>query len=80
MASLTLKGMPDELLERLRRSAEANRRSLNQEAIARLEEAVGLRPRDARAALARLDETRSGMRLKPVTSAFLKRARKGGRP
>jgi plasmid stability protein len=29
MPALTIKGIPDELLERLRRSAEANRRSLN---------------------------------------------------
>jgi len=80
MASLTIKGLPDELLDRLRRSAEANRRSLNQEVIVRLEEAAGLRPRDAEAILARLDAVRTGVRLKPVTAAFIQRARKRGRP
>ena len=40
MASLTLKNVPDPLLKRLRKLAEQNRRSLNQEAIHTLEAAV----------------------------------------
>lgn len=37
MPTLTLKGIPDEVYERLKDSASANRRSLNSEIIARLE-------------------------------------------
>jgi plasmid stability protein len=37
MATLNLKNVPDELVSRLKREAARNRRSLNQEAIARLE-------------------------------------------
>jgi plasmid stability protein len=37
MATLTLKNVPDELVTRLKAEAARNRRSLNQEAIARLE-------------------------------------------
>lgn len=47
MASLTLKGIPDELLEALRDIAEAERRSLTQEAIRMLEESVAARTNEA---------------------------------
>ena len=40
MSSLTLKNVPDPLLERLRTLAELNRRSLNQQAIQLLEVAL----------------------------------------
>ena len=40
MPSLTLKNVPSELLERLRSRAEADRRSLNQEAIVLLDEVL----------------------------------------
>ena len=40
MASLTLKGIPDEVMARLRERAEAERRSLNQQAIWLLETAL----------------------------------------
>lgn len=40
MASLTLKGIPEELLEELRADAERERRSLNQQAIYMLEQAL----------------------------------------
>ncbi len=39
-SSLTLKGIPDELLEQLRTDAERERRSLNQQAIWILEQAM----------------------------------------
>lgn len=40
MSSLTLKGIPDEVMERLRNLAEKERRSLNQQAILLLERAL----------------------------------------
>ena len=40
MASLTLKGVPEELLEALRCEAERERRSLNQQAILLLEQGL----------------------------------------
>ncbi|MEZ4701727.1 MAG: hypothetical protein R2834_15420 [Rhodothermales bacterium] len=40
MASLTIKSIPDTLLEQLRRLAEQERRSLNQQAILLLEQAL----------------------------------------
>lgn len=53
--TLTLKNIPDDVYERLKRSAKANRRSLNSEAIVRLEAALvpGKVPPDERLARAR---------------------------
>ena len=43
MTSLTLKNVPDRLMKALRRAAEGDRRSLNQEVMHLLEEALGKR-------------------------------------
>jgi hypothetical protein len=43
MASLTLKNVPDKLMKALRKAAEGDRRSLNQEVMHLLEEALGKR-------------------------------------
>jgi len=43
MATLTLKNVPDHVVERLKEQAARHRRSLNQEAIARLEATVAVR-------------------------------------
>ena len=44
MASLTIKGIPTDLMERLRELADRERRSLNQQAIVILEQALVDRP------------------------------------
>jgi plasmid stability protein len=46
MSNLTIKSLPEELHEALRRAAERNHRSLNSEVIHRLESSVALRPID----------------------------------
>lgn len=43
MATLTIKGIPDELYQQLKKRATAERRSLNSEVIVCLERAVGTR-------------------------------------
>ncbi|MGH7477258.1 MAG: FitA-like ribbon-helix-helix domain-containing protein [Longimicrobiales bacterium] len=45
---MTIKNLPPELYERLKRRAECNRRSINQEAIALLERALAPESYDAR--------------------------------
>ncbi len=80
MATLTIKGMPDELYERLKDSAGAHRRSINGEVIARLEQALGS-PRLARAELlARARAIRERMGPAPITEAWLTETKKLGRP
>jgi plasmid stability protein len=80
MASLTIKGVPDEVLERLRRSAEEHRRSLNSEVIHRLERSVGSVPIDPEAYLARVRRLQERTNLPPLTDELLDEARREGRP
>jgi plasmid stability protein len=79
MATMTLKNVPDELYERLKRSAERHRRSVNKEAITRLEQALGSRT-DAAELLAEIRTARSQMRNVYVTDDDLRTARDEGRP
>lgn len=69
--TLTLKNIPDEVYERLKRSAQTNRRSMNSEAIVRLEEALapaGLPPaqRLARARALRADLPKGKFRARDI--------------
>ncbi|MCB1034942.1 MAG: hypothetical protein KDD47_14035 [Acidobacteria bacterium] len=67
-------------MDRLRRQAKASRRSLNQEALMRLERSLGLANRD-------VDETMASLRalhrklehLPPVEDDFIDRAKREGR-
>ena len=81
MATVTLKNVPLELVTQLKREAQQNRRSLNQEALARLEASSALPRRsgpEAVKALRRLHRRLTG--LQPLTDAFLDRAKNEGRP
>jgi len=76
MAVLTLKNVPDELVQRLKREARQNRRSLNQEAIFRLEKSVWSRRRGAETALTSLRRFQRRMATLPrPTDKSLDRAR-----
>jgi hypothetical protein len=80
MATVTLKNVPLELVTRLKEGARQNRRSLNQEVLARLEASVVTAPRsgpDTVKALRRLHRRMAG--LAPLTDAFLERAKNEGR-
>lgn len=75
------KKRPPELFERLKAEAKESRRSLNQEALARLERSLAVRQRSGEetvAALRRLH--RKFTRLAPLTERFLARAKNQGRP
>lgn len=81
MATLTLKNVPEELVDVLKQEAKQNRRSLNQEALARLERSLESRKRSGA-------ETVASLRLlhkrfaRPafLTDRFLERAKNEGRP
>jgi len=79
MASLTLKGIPDDLLTRLRRVAETNRRSLNREVIERLERSLEGRRLDPESLLARADALRARLALAPIDDASIRQAKRAGR-
>lgn len=81
MATVTLKNVPEKLVRMLKGEAKQNRRSLNQEALARLESSLVAPRRDGAEtvkALRRLHKRLGG--LPPLTDAFLNRARNHGRP
>jgi len=79
MASLTLKGIPDDLLNRLRRVAESNRRSLNREVIERLERSLEGRRLDPETLLARADGLRGRLALAPLDDATIRQAKRDRR-
>jgi antitoxin FitA-like protein len=81
MATVTLKNVPSELVRMLKDVAKQNRRSLNQEALARLESSLTAPPRRSGAqtvnGLRRLHKRLEGM--PPLTDSFLNRAKAQGR-
>jgi hypothetical protein len=79
MVNLTLKGIPETLYERLRESAKANRRSVNQEAIARLSDSLLVRRSTPDETIARLDALHGRLKLKPLSSSQIRRAIREGR-
>jgi plasmid stability protein len=58
MATLTIKNIPLEVYERLKRRAKANRRSINQEVIAVIERALETPPIDVDSTLERTQKIR----------------------
>lgn len=80
MASLTIKGIPDDLLEELRRSAERHRRSLNSEVLRLLEQSVGPSVVDPESFLTRLSRLQDRTTVPPLTDDFLEEAIGEGRP
>ncbi|HEX2202354.1 MAG TPA: Arc family DNA-binding protein [Longimicrobium sp.] len=80
MVTLTLKNVPEDLYEDLKRSAERHRRSINREAIVRLEQALrGGRP-NVEDTLARVRRLRAQTPNVFVTDEALRAARDEGRP
>ncbi|HNR30926.1 MAG TPA: Arc family DNA-binding protein [Candidatus Hydrogenedentes bacterium] len=79
MATITLKGVPDGLYERIRRSAAENRRSINKEIMFRLEYALTEQRPVPLAVLERIDRLRARAKLPPVSERWLKAAKEKGR-
>jgi GTP1/Obg family GTP-binding protein len=80
MATLTLKNVPEELVRRLKQEARQNRRSLNQETLARLEGSLARRQRDVEATITSLRRLHRTMAdLPPIDDDFIDRAKGEGR-
>lgn len=80
MPGLTIKGIPEEVVKRLRLSAARHRRSLNSEVIVSLERSLALperRPEELVASLRRFHRTLQNA--PSLTDAFLRRAKATGR-
>ena len=82
MATLTLKNVPDEVYTALTKVAKRNRRSINGEAIVRLERSLENADLDVQSTLERIRKNREEMRKRGVwlTDEFLDYAKNEGRP
>ena len=79
MPTLTIKGLPDTIYERLKAQADAHRRSLNGEIIMCLERAVTPTRFDPAAWLAEARMFRDGLKIEPLNDRELRAARQNGR-
>ncbi len=79
MPTLTIKGLPDLIYERLKAQADAHRRSLNGEIIVCLERAVTATRFDPAAWLAAARAFRESVDIEPLTDRELRAARQAGR-
>jgi plasmid stability protein len=79
MPTLTIKGLPDPIYERLKAQADAHRRSLNGEIIFCLERAVSATRFDPVAWLEEARTFRESLRIDPLTDRDLRAARQVGR-
>lgn len=79
MATMTIKNIPDELYEELKRRAAANRRSINNEVIVLIERAVQYQAQDPNEVLERIRVLREKLDLY-VTEDEITAAKHEGRP
>jgi plasmid stability protein len=80
MPSLTIKGVPHELLDRLRQRAEQHRRSLNGEVLHLLEHSVSSTPLPPLARLSRIHRLQQRAPVPPLTDETVQKAIDENRP
>ena len=78
--TLTLKNIPDTVYDRLKASAGQNRRSLNSEAIVRLESSFASAPMGVEERLARIRAMRESLSPSRFLSADIDAFKREGRP
>ncbi len=79
MATITLKNVPDGLYASLKKRAADNRRSINNEAIVRLEQTLDRAPRDPKRVLKEIRAFRRTLKGIQITDRFLDVAKRQGR-
>ena len=80
MTTYTVKNIPPDIYEKLKRSAELNRRSINSEIIVCIENTVQSQAVDSELVLRRARKLRRLTEDVPITDDDLKRAKEAGRP
>ena len=79
MTSITVKNIPEDIYERVKQSAKANRRSINSEIIVIMEEAVSSRAIDPEGFLVRARQLREKTASYTITGDDFSRAKQSGR-
>jgi len=80
MPTITVKNIPVEIYEKLKRAAEINRRSINSEVIACIERGVGSREINPDALVAEARRLRAKTAAHPITDRELVQAKTARRP
>ena len=80
MPTLTIKNIPDDLYEQLKKRAKEQRRSVNSEVIVCLERALHSKRVDPETFLAGVDALQRQVSLEPLTDDILRDAKAEGRP
>lgn len=80
MPTVTVKNIPVEVYEKLKRAAEISHRSINSEIIACIEQAVGSQEVDPNLLLANARKLRTKTANHPITDRELAQAKAAGRP
>jgi len=80
MPNITVKGIPEELYDRLKRRAAEEHRSLNGQVIACLERELLAEKPDPEALLQKIDSLRQKLFLKTGSTKDLQKAKESGRP
>ncbi|MGB6067910.1 MAG: Arc family DNA-binding protein [Desulfomonilaceae bacterium] len=80
MPNMTIKNIPDDLYEKLKKRAQAHDRSMNSEVIFCLKRALQGGRVDPEAFLARVEAMQQQVSMPPLTDEILRRAKEEGRP
>ena len=80
MTTFTIKNIPPGIYDKLRKSAEINRRSINSEIIVCIERTVCSQPINPELILAQAREIRKMTRYSPITDEEFTQAKTVGRP
>ena len=80
MPTITVKNIPEEIYEKLKRAARTNHRSTNSEVIACIERAVSSQPIDPEALLAEARRLRALVAGPPIADDEFTQAKVAGRP
>jgi len=80
MATITVKGIPDKIYNRLKVAAETNRRSMNSEIISLIEQSLMSRRVPARKILERVQRLHDSFDGKTFDNERFEKARRAGRP
>ena len=80
MATVTIKNLPDDLYELIKKNATSNYRSINGEIIFRLERSLKHKKEEVDKLLQRIENLQKTVQAPELTQDILKKARETGRP
>jgi len=79
MHNITLKNVPHDLYERIKSTAQENRRSINNEIINRLDDSLKSSRIDTHTLITKLDDIHKKLNAPPLTEDMLRKAKEEGR-